>query len=99
MGIIIEKASILCSTFTVIALLMGVNPLYAFLIGGIGLFAPLRILLGGKILSQTGVMASLGSLTAFNFFGYSWLNAWLIGAAAGYFYLYWWLFFYPRIFK
>lgn len=96
MGIVIEKASILCSAFTVVALALGLGPVYALLVGVVT-FIPVRMFIGGKVVSQTGIFASLAAVVAAVWLGAPLLNAFIIGTLAGYFYLYWWLFFFPII--
>jgi len=98
MGIIIEKASILCSAFTIAALWFGLEPFQAFAVGVL-LFMPIRMLLGGKIVSQTGMAASFGAVIAFSYFGVTLLHSFLVGVLLGYSYLYSWLFVMPRILK
>ncbi|MFH1424538.1 MAG: hypothetical protein ABIG20_02525 [archaeon] len=95
MGIIIEKASILCSAFTIGALIFGLDPMKAFAVGIIA-FMPIRMFLGGKIMSQSGTAASLGAVVGF-LYGLEPMTAFFCGVGAGYFYLYWWLFIFPKI--
>lgn len=98
MGIVIQKAAICCSALTIGALWLGLSPFQSFLVGMM-LFMPLRMLLGGKVLSQTGTIASLGAIAAFSYFGVPMLQSFLAGVALGYSYLYWWLFVVPRILR
>jgi len=97
MGVVISKNSIVCSAFTVAALYFGLDPVKAFVVGNF-LPIPLRMLFGTRIFSQTGSAASLGAIIGYHWLKYSILHSYLLGVISGYFYLYWWLFIYPRIF-
>lgn len=98
MGIILERASIVCSAATIVAMMLGLDPFNAFIVGIVALM-PVRMLLGGSLVSQTGMFASAGAVATYYYLGFAPMNAFLVGAASGYFWLYWWIFFYPRILK
>jgi len=98
MGLIIEKASIFCSGFAVLALVLGANPYVAFAISMAG-FVPVRMLLGGRGFSQTGAFAAFWAVIGMYYFGFSPLYAFAFGAGTGYSFLYFWLFAMPKILK
>ena len=98
MGLIVERASIVCSAATITAMMLGFDPFRAFIVGVVVLM-PVRMLLGGNLVSQTGMAASAGAITTFYYFGFTPMNAFLVGAVSGYAWLYWWIFFFPRILK
>jgi hypothetical protein len=52
-----------------------------------------------KIVSETGIMASLGTIFAFTILGYALISSIIVGIFMGYMYLYWWLFIFPRFIK
>ena len=98
MGLIINKNAILCSGFTAAALWFGVAPMYAFFLGAFLLYMPFRILFGTNVVSQTGAISSVGTILAHSWLEYSLFNSFIIGAVAGYAFLFWWIFFVPKLF-
>ena len=98
MGLVINKNAILCSGFTAIALWFGFNPLYAFIMGAILFYMPFRILFRTNIVSQTGAVSSASTIFAYSWFQYSLFNSFIFGAVAGYVFVYWWIFFMPKLF-
>lgn len=101
MGIILNTAAILASGLTALSIHFGANPLYAFILGAIVFYIPLKMLLPGskKAFSQTGVVGSLGTIFAFYNLNYTLLYSVLFGVLIGYVYLYWWILFFPNLMK
>lgn len=102
MGIIFNTAAFLGSGLTAMSLRIGFNPMYAFLLGAVLLYIPIKLLLpfgSKKIISETAIIGSAGTIFAFTSMGYAWTAAFMFGVFIGYFYLYWWIFFFPRILK
>lgn len=102
MGIIFNTAAILSSALTTLALRFNLEPMHAFLVGALLLFVPIKMLLpfgSKKIVSETGIVASVGTIFAFIYLSYSFLYAFAFGVFIGYSYLYWWLFLFPRILR
>lgn len=102
MGLLFNSAAILASGITAGSLYLGLGPVWAFLLGALILYAPLKNLLpigkSKKPVSETGIVSSLITILFFSFWNYSVLYSSLMGIAAGYLYLYWWLFIFPKIF-
>ncbi len=100
MGLIINSAAILASTLTAICLYLGINPLYSIALGAVIIYAPIKLLLpfgSKKPVSETGLISGFLTATMFGNLGYSLLYSWAIGLISGYFYLYWWIFIFPKI--
>lgn len=102
MGIVFNSAAIIAAALTGASLHFGASPLLAFLIGAVLLYAPIKLLLpfgSKKIVSETGIIASVGVVFFYVFnhmaLGYSIL----CGIAAAYAYLYFWLFVFPKFLK
>ncbi|MFH1450814.1 MAG: hypothetical protein ABIF92_02435 [archaeon] len=98
MGLIIEKASIFCSGFAVIAMIFGMNPYVAFAIS-MASFVPIRMAFGGKMFSQTGCFAAFWAVIGMQYFNFTPFHAFLLGTGCGYSFLYFWLFAVPKILK
>ena len=102
MGIVFNTPSFVTSALTAGGLYLGLEPVKAFMLGAIILYIPIRLLLpfgSKKIFSETGIMASLGTIFAFITLGFALTHAIIFGVMIGYAYLYWWLFFFPRLLK
>ena len=100
MGLILNKTAILASALTAAALFFELNPLYAFLLGAIILLTPIRFAIPGedkKIISETGIVASAGVIAAFTTLSLGLNHAVLVGIAAGYAYVFWWVFVMPKV--
>ncbi len=101
MGLIINKTAIIASALTAASLYFGQKPLYAFLLGAIILLTPIRFLIPGgedkKIISETGIISSLGVLFAFITLGLDLNKALIFGIITGYAYVAWWIFVMPKI--
>jgi len=74
------------------------NPYVAFAVS-MASFVPMRLLLGGKMFSQTGAFAAFWTVMSFQYFHVSPFYAFLIGAGSGYSFLYFWLFGMPKLLK
>ena len=94
----VDDNPIFCSAFAVIGLVLGLNPYYAFVLSLLT-FIPIRILVGGKIFSQTGTFASFGAVAALSYFNMTPIHSFLLGAACGYSYLYFWVLIIPKLLK
>ena len=102
MGIIFNTAAILSSGLTALTLKLGISPKFAFLIGAILLFVPIKFLLpfaSKKAFSETGIIASIGVIAGYIMLNLGLWHAFLFGVGAGYAYLYFWIFALPRILK
>lgn len=98
MGLVFEKASIFCSAFAVLALVLGANPYLAFAVSMAG-FVPVRMILGGKMFSQTGAFAAFWAVISVQYLHFSPMQSFFLGAGSGYAFLYFWIFAMPKILK
>ena len=98
MGLIFNKSAIFCSGFAVLAMVLGLNPYAAFAVG-MASFVPVRMIFGGKMFSQTGAFAGFWAVIGMRYFHFSPLQAFTLGAASGYGFLYFWLFAVPKLLK
>ena len=102
MGLVLNSSAIIASTLTTLALYLGFDPLWSFAIGAVLLYIPVKMALpfgrSKKPISQTAIITAFLTVVAFSNFGYGIAYAWMIGLLSGYFYLYWWLFLFPKIF-
>jgi|TARA_Y100000310_G_scaffold345596_1_gene467036 hypothetical protein len=98
MGLIINKSALFCSGFAVLALIFGLNPYAAFAVS-MASFVPVRMAFGGKMFSQTGAFAGFGAVVGMAYFGFSPLQAFVLGAGSGYTFLYFWIFAVPKLLK
>jgi len=98
MGLIINKSALLCSAFAVLAVLLGLNPYQAFIVSMLS-FVPVRLLIGGKVFSQTGAFASFGAVFAMSYLNLNPVQAFVTGTLCGYSFLYFWILAVPKILK
>ena len=102
MGIIFNTAAILSGVLTALTLKLGIEPKFAFVLGAILLFIPLKCLIpfaSKKAFSETGIIASIGVILGYVMFSFGLWHAFLFGVGLGYAYLYFWIFVMPRILK
>ena len=102
MGIIFNTAAILSGGLTALTLKLGIEPKFAFVLGAILLFIPLKFLIpfaSKKAFSETGIIASIGVILGYVMFSFGLWHAFLFGVGLGYAYLYFWIFVMPRILK
>jgi len=102
MGIVFNSAAIIAAGLTGASLHFGASPVLAFLIGAILLYAPIKLLLpfgSKKIISETGIIASVG-VVFFHVFNHVALSYSIVyGIVFAYVYLYFWLFVFPKFLK
>jgi len=102
MGIIFNTAAILSGGLTALSLKLGIEPRFAFVLGAILLFIPIKFLLpfaSKKAFSETGIIASIGVVLSFVMLHFGLWHAFLFGVGMGYMYLYFWIFAAPKIFR
>jgi len=100
MGLLFNSAAIISSAITSVSLYLGATEIYAFILGAVLLYIPVKMLLpfgSKKPLSQTAIVASMCAV-AYSSAGMTYASSFLFAVISAYVYIYWWLLIYPKFF-
>jgi hypothetical protein len=77
---------------------LGLNPYAAFAVS-MASFVPVRMIFGGKMFSQTGAVAGFFTVMSMYYFQFTPIQAFALGTASGYGFLYFWILAVPKLLK